>query len=161
IRLGAGAYDLDRALEVDDPDKVTIVGAGARATTLHAHGEIENPRRGFVIRPGSNAEITDLSLTGAYTSGHGNVDGPALVVEEGGTPTVRRTHIYGNTSLDFGGAIANRGTLMVDSSLLDGNTAQEAGGAIASWGSLTVVNSTFTGNTVEASFNPQGSLGGA
>src|SRR5262249_40050065 len=60
IRLKAGTYNLIRAIAVDDADKVMIVGAGARATTLHAHGDIENPRRGIVVETGNRAEISDL-----------------------------------------------------------------------------------------------------
>lgn len=76
-----------------------------------------------------------------------------LSVGEGGRVTVRHLTLQGGHAPD-GGAVRNRGTLVLDSvTLLDNRAARDGGAVVNAGGDLTVVNSTFTRN--------QASRGGA
>jgi hypothetical protein len=70
-----------------------------------------------------------------------------LSVDEGGVATVRCVTLQGGRAQD-GGAVRNRGTLVLDSVTLLNNRATGDGGAVMSAvGYLTVINSTFVGNS--------------
>ena len=165
VKLAAGTYVLRGSLSLDGDGRVTVRGAGARATTIDADATEEQPGRGFVIRGGTTAELSDLALTGAYMDGDALLDGAALLVEhdEDGAATglVRNVHIHGNQTEGDGGAIANQGRLSIEASLIEGNTAHDAGGAIENWGQLIISNSTLSGNRTLGSSDPERSAGGA
>src|SRR3954452_23843037 len=46
VSLGAGRYELEGSLSLDGDGKVTVRGAGARATIVDANGSQEEPSRG-------------------------------------------------------------------------------------------------------------------
>src|SRR4051794_3455482 len=165
VHLATGRYELEGSLSIDGDGKVEVRGAGARATVIDANGSVDRPARGLVIRAETTGEISDLALTGAYSTGDGFLDGAALLVEHDeqaqATGVVRRVRLYDNTSEGSGGAIANQGTLTVDSSLIDGNAAFLAGGGIENSSKLKVVNSTITGNKTLGLVDAESSSGGA
>jgi hypothetical protein len=63
--------------------------------------------------------------------------------------TIEGSTLTGNVAGDYGGAIANSGTLIVTDTTLDGNRGEFTGGAIVNDGSLTISNSTVSGNTTQ------------
>jgi hypothetical protein len=76
------------------------------------------------------------------SSGKGRI----LSVDEGGNATVRYLTLQGGRARD-GGALRNRGTLVLDSvTLLDNRAVGDGGAVVNAGGDLTVVNSTFTRN---------------
>src|SRR4051812_13162232 len=165
VKLDAGRYELEGSLSLDGDGKVTVRGAGARATVVDANGDVERPARGLVIRAETTGEISDLAVTGAYSTGGGLLDRAALLVEQDertrATGLVRRVRLYDNTSQGSGGAIANQGTLTVESSLVDHNTSFLAGGGIENGSKLKVVNSTISDNKTLGLVDAESSLGGA
>lgn len=166
VKLSAGTYKPIASLSLDGDGRLTVRGAGARATTIDLDAGEQNPKRGLVIRGGTTAEITDLAITRAYTDGDFFLDGAALLVEndeEDGQATgiVRNLYIHDNQSEGNGGAISNQGRLSIESSLIEDNKAEKAGGAIENWGRLIISNSTLSGNQTLGSFDPEGSVGGA
>jgi hypothetical protein len=63
--------------------------------------------------------------------------------------TVESSTLSGNFAGDYGGAIANSGTLVVMDSTLSANRGEFTGGAIINDASLTVSNSTVSGNSTQ------------
>jgi len=62
--------------------------------------------------------------------------------------TITNSTLTGNTSAEYGGAIANEGTLTISLSALDDNTAGSGGGAIDNEGGvISITRSSLTGNT--------------
>jgi len=69
-----------------------------------------------------------------------------LVVEAGAAAVLRHVTLQGGRATD-GGAVLNRGSLVIDSSTLLDNAAKGDGGAVLNdGGSVAVINSTFTTN---------------
>jgi hypothetical protein len=69
-----------------------------------------------------------------------------LVVEAGGAAVLRHVTLQGGRARE-GGAVLNRGSLVIDSSTLLDNAAKGDGGAVLNdGGSVVVINSTFTAN---------------
>ena len=139
-----GDFDLTEA-----GHSVTIVGAGAGATTLDG----QSLDRIFHVHPGVTVELSGVTLTnGAESSGTdipgiSGVGGAILV--RGGTLTVTDSDFTHNsvTGRGHGGALANDGgSTTVDHCTFTNNTTDFGGGAIANGGTLTVTGSTFTDN---------------
>ena len=63
--------------------------------------------------------------------------------------TIQNSTLTGNFAGDYGGAIANSGTLVITDSTLSGNTGEFTGGAILNNGGMTFSNSTVSGNSTQ------------
>jgi len=151
IVLAAGTYTLNPehiAIFAEGPNagKLTIRGAGARATTIDANADEQNDGFALGFRE-IDADVEDLAITGGANNGNGgaiNVDGSDGVPDA--DVTLTRVRVHGNTATVRGGAIANDGKLKLDQSLVDGNAAESHGGAIDNGDELTLVNTTISGN---------------
>jgi hypothetical protein len=145
IHVPAGVTQLTAALGA--PGGMTIVGAGAGATTIQAAAN----DRVFVVN-GGTVSFSGLTMNGGTepdTSGGGT-----LRVAISSTVALDHVRITGG-SATTGGGIFNEGatSLTIDKSLIDGNAAQGVGGGIESQGgvstpsSLRITDTTITGNT--------------
>jgi hypothetical protein len=170
IALSAGRYTLVSTLVIRDGERVTIKGAGARATTIDRNSPPTGGGRviEFSDNPGAEAadgELRDLALTGGAPDFDGMTDGGAILVEDDGEGSdaqgaLYRVRVHGNRTFAPGGAIANQGKLSISASLIDGNVSGSAAGAIENDDSMSLLNTTVTGNKVEDSFDPDGAGGG-
>jgi hypothetical protein len=120
------------------------------STTVDGSGLItldgENLRQLFLVLAGGDLTLQEITLA------HGNFgDGGAAFVAQGGslrlnTVTVRDSTADGADS--DGGAVQNRGALVVESSAFLRNHADDGGGAINNnGGTITIRSSTFISNT--------------
>ena len=135
IAVPAGTYFTHLTIKTD----VTLSGAGSAATIVDGSGA------GGVIwvSSGATVEISDLTIQ----NGSSGVSGGIFY---GGTLTVSRITVIGNSATNTGGGIGDggtHGTLTVNDSTITGNTAGNTGGGIRNSGTLIVNNSTITGNT--------------
>jgi uncharacterized repeat protein (TIGR01451 family)/CSLREA domain-containing protein len=162
IHLEAGTYVLTEGLTLETDCQLTIVGVGARATTLRETGPervIDNTNANPVI-------LRALSITG------GRVPGDGGGIRSGESQlNLDRVTIRGNTARDSGGGIANSGTLTVTASTISANTASPAsnpsvsfgrGGGISNTGAgtLTLTDSTVSGNHAGSGSGGDGMGGG-
>ena len=101
-------------------DDVTIIGLGQDQLTIDGNGQ----SRIFEIDWNKDVEISDLTLTNGFAKGD--------VVSE-----------------SSGGAIYNRGYLVLENVTVSENRAAENGGGIHNFREVTIVNSTISGNASE------------
>ncbi len=153
LNLAAGTYTLtiagageDGSLvgDIDVQTNITIAGAGM-ASTIISGGGIDRP---IEVDGSGNLTLSDVRLTGGSVAN----DGGALLVEEaGGTATLTRVDITGNTITGggrIGGGIHNVGTLVMTDSLVHGNTATGSdGGGISNLGTATLTRSSIFSNS--------------
>ena len=152
---------------------VTITGLGASSLTISGdNGVSERNFNIFNIASGGNLSISEVTVSGAKTSGNGGAfnnfgtlavtnstisgntasNGGGIWNDTGGTVTVTNSELSANIANDgngrgSGGGIYNSGTLLtLTNSTLSGNTAY-SGGGISNESSLTISNSTFFGNS--------------
>ncbi len=147
INVPTGTYTLtitglfdDAALQgdLDITSSVTIIGVDAVATVINANG-ID---RVFEIIGSPTVVISNVTLSGG--NGNGNNGGGIRV--NGGSLTLERSVITGNTGYQ-GGGILNVGTTFIFDSAITGNIASSSGGGIRNDTFLTIVNSTVDNNT--------------
>jgi hypothetical protein len=159
---------------------LTVDGMGARETIIEVGllGETP-PRRGFTFQAGSVGELIDLAITrgqgdGADESSADFFDGGAIAVQDdddGGNDAevlLERVRLFDNSARS-GGAIKNRGTLIIVESLIDHNQAAWSGGGIENDDQLVLENTTITDNVAmglgqpglsEEAFDGEGNGGG-
>ncbi|MBW3599553.1 MAG: hypothetical protein KY475_20065, partial [Planctomycetes bacterium] len=167
IHLQAGAYWLtesgadENAAATGDLDilgngSITIVGAGAGQTVIHAGGDGgANPALGdrvFHVLRDATLSVEGVTITGGTATGAGFDSNGGGILNEG-TLAVTGSTISRNSAGaggDGGGifntGIFNNGRLTVTGSTLSGNAAI-FGGGIANNGRLTVTGSTLSGNS--------------
>jgi secreted trypsin-like serine protease len=136
-------------------NNVTIDGS-ALASKITISGDTEGNGTGDVQVFSNSATVTLNSLI--ITKGN-YPNGGAIQNYEVGNLTVINSTLYGNSSVNIGGAIFNDGTLAITNSTLSGNSSTNIAGAIYNYGTLTITNSTFSGNTsanVGGIFNTDG-----
>jgi hypothetical protein len=140
IQIPVGDYQLTQGrLDVDSA--VTIVGAGARVTTIHgAEGD-----SAFFVNLVAKATISHLTMTGGGTSS-------ATILENQGEVVLDHVHVTGGSANQGAGVTNNGGTMTIEHSLLDANRAGYRGGAISNLGGstpakLVVTDSTITNNS--------------
>src|SRR6185503_19542607 len=90
-----------------------------------------------------------LSLTNGSAA-----SGGAVMIDDGGTLTLKSCDISNNVATDFGGALFNRGTLTVRECLISDNSAINfAGGGLINRGtnaSSIIANTTVSGNQAKS-----------
>jgi hypothetical protein len=168
INVPAGHYTLTIPLSGGDDDatgdlninkaagSVTIVGAGARSTTVDATGLGD---RVFRIDAGS-ASISGLTITGgsppANSTGLGNGEvGDGGGIQNNGTLTLSDSTVTGNTVgstsvSNEGGGIANPGATamtLIDDTVVGNSSSQYGGGVDIDAGTASITNTTITGNS--------------
>jgi hypothetical protein len=151
INLTSGALSINKNL--------TIEGPGADQLTVRRGTADQGVFRIFTITGGINVAITGLTIANGYNS---NGSGGGISVGSGSTLTLSHSTITGHTSFTttvaYGGAIQNVGTLTVATCIISGNLAFTGtagggglGGGIYNSGTLTVTNSTIAGNSCDES----------
>ena len=138
-----GTYDLNQQLSINDD--LSLVGSGARVTTISPGGDTTR-----VMSIGSSASVSAVGLTiadGHVVSGAGG----NIAIAQGSTLTLVFARVTGGIA-NQGGGILNEGTLNIGYSLLDNNSAQQIGGAIFNDGDLSnrptvsLIDSTLANN---------------
>ncbi len=154
IIVPAGTYALTRAGadeevgstgDLDITDELTIMGAGARATTVAGGGALFADRI-FDNHPGAKTAVTSLSIVGGKPPS-GRLGGGG--VRNQGDLTLESVAIRNNTAdIGVGGIHGLGGTLNLTSSVVSGNSASPAGlGGLAQIGGVAnITNSTISGN---------------
>jgi hypothetical protein len=139
INIGPGTFheeDLTIAKDlsiVGDPGGGTMIDATGGAL----HRVIRIAPSGFAVT------LSHLRITGGSASSGGGI------FEELGTLTITDSTITGNTATNAdGGGIANQGgTVTITHSTISANSAKQYGGGVANRGTLTIVDSVLKGNT--------------
>lgn len=151
IGVPAGTYELiipgfgeDIAAtgDLDITDDLTISGAGADATIIHANAL----DRMFHVDPSASGTIAEISgLTISNGDAHGWGGGG---VRNEGTLTLAEVTVTNNRANSNGGGIFNVGTLTItDSTISENLSTANGGGIFTSVGSvLALTNSTLSGN---------------
>ena len=166
ITLASGTYQItinpgpdenaNAAGDFDIASSLTLQGAGAGSTFVDGRGL----DRVFDVAPNGGPAITvafsGLTLQNGKGLGTNFGAGGGMFINSNATVSISNSTLANNQSTTtVGGAIANRGTLTLNTVTLQNNTALSLGGAVSSaasggGGGLTVINSTFTGNRAES-----------
>lgn len=129
---------------------LTIAGSGADVLTISGNGAARIFRSS-----GANVTITDLTLTGGIGVGTNSSGVGGAILVEGGTLTLDRVRVTGNSAAGSGGGVrfqngANHRIL--NSTFDNNNSASGYGGAFFNdAATLLIVNSTFAGNSAGVS----------
>jgi hypothetical protein len=155
VEVPAGNYVLDPT--IDSSHGLTIAdgsvgghllihGAGARDVTVIDGGSDGDTARVFTFDHNAAAEVQDLEVTGG--AGNGGSNGGAVKIRDNPDAVVTFTRVWfvDNSAENSGGAISNRGRLVLRDSLLSDNIAGQDGGAIENDDEMTLINTTLTGN---------------
>lgn len=162
--LSAGAFDTGGDLDITDG--VTIIGAGARTTTISGG----NTSRVFEVGADNTdptVSISGVTIADGRASDSVGFDGAVGAgIYNSGTLTLTKSTVSNNRADADGGGILNEAgaSLTVNSSTLRGNQASQ-GGAIsnrtnnsAGDGLVTLTNSTLSGNKALGSFSAGGAI---
>ncbi len=124
---------------------ITIEGNGNTISRSTAQGI--PAFRLVTIRSGGNLTLNNVVITGFLADDPNFNSGGAIDVFAGGTLTLNRSTLRGNTASSSGGAIASSGTVNVNDSTLSSNIAAFGGAIFQGSGAVTTVrNSTFSSN---------------
>ena len=144
IVLGAGNYEnTGNDFTVGIDDHVSIVGAGARATTV---SEVSGgDGRVFLVEQDARLELTSLTVSGSR-------DNAGVLLFGGGNAlTATRVALSGNVGASGGGAVdGTDGAVTLVESTVSGNSATASGGGLyvdGAAGTLSLTNTTVTGNS--------------
>ncbi len=180
IQLGAGTYTLsigfpdeDAAyegdLDVTDVDyPTTIQGVGAGSTFIDADGidrVIHVPYLGTF--PSADLTINDVTISGGDATLDSFIPMGGGILNDGGTLTLSRSTVSGNTAYNGGGIYAYYGsTTNILESTISSNTANDpfgpskGGGLFDLFGNFTIRDSTISGNVAEGGEDYYGRGGG-
>ncbi len=157
ITLNPGSDEnANAAGDFDIASSLTSQGAGAGSTIVDGRGL----DRVFDVAPNGGPAIT-VGFSGLTVQNGKGLStnfgaGGGMFINSNATVSISNSTLANNQSTTtVGGAIANRGTLTLNTVTMQNNTALALGGAIHSaasggGGGLTVINSTFTGNKAES-----------
>jgi hypothetical protein len=153
IEIPPGDYLLTQGrLNVDS--EVTLVGAGARSTTLRADPQTGD--RVFYVNAVAVATISHLTMSG----GAGADSSGGNLLNDGGTVALDHVRVTAGRGIDGGGLANLSGVMTVSQSLIDGNSAYQGGGIAntapsllpgprAASSQLTVTDTTIVGNETD------------
>jgi hypothetical protein len=127
IQVPLGDYPLTQG-RLDIDSAVTIVGAGARETTIHGDG-LESV---FFVNLVAKAAISHLTMT-MTTGGTSS----ATILENQGEVVLDHVHVTGGSAIQGAGVTNGGGAMTIQHSLLDANRAGYQGGAILNLGGST------------------------
>jgi hypothetical protein len=100
---------------------------------------------GGILNEGSTLMVINCAVSGNSTDGTGG----GICAESNAMLTIESSTLSGNYAGDYGGGMANSGTLIINNSTLSGNTGEFTGGGILNEASLTLSNSTLSGNVTQ------------
>jgi hypothetical protein len=104
---------------------------------------------GGILATASSLSVMNCTVSNNSTDGTGG----GICVENNATLTIESSTLSGNYAGDYGGGMANDGTITINNSTLRDNRGEFAAGAIlngfTTGASLTVSNSTLSGNTTQ------------
>jgi hypothetical protein len=138
---------LGSEIVVSDPDRVSIDGSGLSSGVTIDGGAGMN--RLFTVAAGATLHLRNLTLTGGNGGGASQPNFGGAILNRG-TLVVEDTTICDNlldTTSGQGGGIYSHGSLTVTRCTFTGNTAYEGGGVRSQFTACTITNSTFTGNS--------------
>ncbi|MGI5830928.1 MAG: choice-of-anchor Q domain-containing protein [Thermoguttaceae bacterium] len=159
ITLGEGEIQVNRAIRVDASaiggitidaqglSRVLEVTGSATLVGLTVTGGAETTRGAGIYNTG-NVTLIDCVLRENIASEHAHhlVGGGAIYNDTGATASLIDCELTGNKG-NFGGAIYNVGTLLLDRTMISGSAAwQWNGGAIYNRGTVLGTDSCFSGN---------------
>jgi hypothetical protein len=149
IRLGDGVFQLEQGQLVVGSD-VTILGAGARQTTIRGN---PNLFRVLEVPVGPTVSISGATLRDGRAAGTAQNPGfqAGGVIRNSGTLNLDRVRVTGGLATSGGGIANTSGTLVVDRSLIDNNAATidgaDSGGLLNfGGGDVTLRNTTIAFN---------------
>lgn len=140
IKNPGGAATDESAGDLNITNSMTITGTSRTGTLVYAAGQSFGDRI-FQVSSG-NVIIQNMKISGGYvTSGFG---GAIYNSNPGGNLALSGVILDGNAS-SYGGAVANFGSLSIDTSTISNNTAIYGGG-IANFKSITISHSAIYSN---------------
>src|SRR5262249_44842217 len=121
ISIAAGTYSGGLTITKN----VSILGAGAQATTISGGGPV------VFVRTGVTATLGQLTLSGGdFIAGGG--------IRNEGTLNLKQVTVSGNHSSCCGGGIANLGSMTIKQSSVVGNSADDHAGGIDNDATMTI-----------------------
>lgn len=161
VVLPAGDYAVENGqLDIGGTESVVLRGAGARSTTIDAHGTSrvfealadKVTIEGVTITGGLASEALGPNLPG---------DGGGILAYEAEELILNRVAVSGNTAAKNGGGVsappegASVTAVTIENSTIAGNhvtggIVEGLGGGVYVLGDLTIVNSTIAGNSAES-----------
>ncbi|HEX4470781.1 MAG TPA: choice-of-anchor Q domain-containing protein [Nocardioides sp.] len=152
VVLGRHTYMLSSAtqLTVTNPAGTSIVGAGARHTTIQGHGSrvLEETQSSTSARR-PLLFLRDLKITGGSADVGAGVNLDATSNDAvGATLQLEGVTISGNTATESGGGInaVNRGTLYATHSTITRNAAPEGAGLTTYWSDVSLTDVSIVDN---------------
>lgn len=147
LNLGASIGLAASTTEISNPTSGVVLALDGGGYTVD--GQNIAGVRPFAIAANTTASMDHLTVSG----GHGFGGGFAGGILNGGTLTVSKSTISGNTAYDGGGIYNQLGILTVSNSTINANTASRNGGGVFATrnGSVTITDSTISGNTASKS----------
>lgn len=141
LSIAGSEEELAATGDLDILDDLTITGAGARTTVIDA----DSLDRAFHLQD----VATTVTISGVTIQNGSEVLGGGIDVESSVTLNLTDMALSGNAASNNGGAIFNRGDLVLDRVTVSGNDATNKGGGIYFSGgsSGTLTNATLSGNT--------------
>jgi len=132
-------------IQIEDNGTLQIIGMGANNLTIDGGA---GTNRIFYINE-ATVTISGVTLTGGNGIGQGANGAGGAILAEGGSLTLDRVHVTGNSTPNGagGGVLFFGGTHRISNSTFSANTALNCGGFDNEDSTLTVVNSTISGNT--------------
>jgi CSLREA domain-containing protein len=151
----AGPYDLTQG-------QLTILGA----VTINGNGQIIRRTSGasriFEVKSGGNLNLSNVTIRdGAQTGPLDDIaSGGGIYINPGGVANIFNSAIISNSTVSWGGGIANLGTLNIANSTVSGNSALWDSGGINNRGTANLTNVTVSDNTSDADADGGGDGGG-
>jgi CSLREA domain-containing protein len=185
INIPSGTYVLT-AGELTVEKSVTIVGSGARATTITAAGANRDLKiaehettasgltvtggtaefgAGILVGVGAGLTLTDSAVSANTATTGGELTGGGVYISSSATATLNRVTVSGNAAR-LGAGIYNDGALIATDSTIAGNTAIELGSSGDGGGfynqgggsTATFTNVTFAANSATGPFGAGGNM---
>jgi CSLREA domain-containing protein len=141
---GVTLITLAGEIEITNSGTLAINGGGANVLTVSGN----NKTRIFHLFL-ATAAISGVTLTGGNGASQVDDGFGGAILARGGSLTLDRVHVTGNTATATGGVLLVGGIHQIISSTISGNTSKLACGGLQNGldATLTVVNSTISGNT--------------
>src|SRR5687767_1064209 len=136
---------------------LTIYGPGANRLTINGNGA----SRIFATSTGASGSLSGVRLTGGNGAGAANTGRGGAFYNNGGTFTLMKVVISGNSAAN-GGGLNNAGTatLNIINSVISNNSSTGAGGAMQNFSgnTMNILNSTISGNTCNSTLTGGGAI---
>ncbi|OGO50040.1 MAG: hypothetical protein A2W37_03485 [Chloroflexi bacterium RBG_16_63_12] len=151
----AGPYDLTQG-------QLTVLGA----VTINGNGQTIQRTSGttriFEVTSGGNLNLTNATVRDGAQAGllDDSASGGGIYINPGGVANILNSTITANSTVSWGGGIANLGTLNIANSTVSSNSALWDSGGINNRGVANLINVTVSENTADADADGFGDGGG-